>query len=185
MPQDIQASYVLARKLGIKTSATGAGLETTYRAETGYNLISEPPPLRLPTDSSIEQWISSTKKAMASGVLVESANGGLLNVSGIDAKMMADKVEATIRCNSGSVVGGCGKGSSTWTSSDAVWMWTLRIKNNCGTYLFNMTDVVTTKDESRQPCCLPGFDMTSAHQCAPNVQGQSWNLCPEARLEMV
>jgi len=184
-PQDIKASYILARELGINTSATGGGIETTYRAETTYNLVSQPPPLRLPSHASIEEWITSTRKSTNSGVLVETADGGLLNVSGIDAKMIADNVETIIRCHTGGVVGGCGKGTSTWKANDAVWMWTVRIKNNCGTYLFNMIDAVNSKDESKPPCCLPGFDRTSTQKCAPNAQGQSWNLCPEARLQIV
>lgn len=182
VPQQIEASYVLASKLGINTSATGAGVNASYRGVSTMNVVSEPrsgnSSLRFPTDG-ISEWIASIEKSLNNGVMVKRSNGAFLNVSVVDLNDLALTIGGIIRCQQTGFVGPCSEVVTTWTSTAAVWMWMVRIKNNCGTYLFNasLAAGVTTKDESKPPCCLQGYEGPTEDTCTAGSQGIVYNLC--------
>lgn len=189
-PSEIRASYMLAWKLGMNTSAVGAGLNTSFQGNSSYDMTCETglcSRSQLPTDDTTELWITTTKALIKAGVNVVLKDGALLNVSSLDSKFISDQVEGIMRCYTGSVVGGCGETITKFNSSPTSWMWTVRVKNNCGTYLFNTTDEVTSKKgESNPPCCLPGRgNPDDPDKCEPDVQGKILNLCPTADLQIV
>merc|ERR1719253_967353 len=112
-PQTIIASYMLAWKRGMNTSAVVPGVNVTYISDSAYDLVSEPSPLGLPNKESIQQWISSTTESITSGISVQLSDGALLAVNGISSKTIAAKVESIATCYSGQAVPGCPKVTTT------------------------------------------------------------------------